>query len=61
MSMSLKTTPCSLESFPFVKQLAGLIEEHLDLGPSTDRHVLKCTSLPHKSLPKVYTLVGPKS
>ena len=35
MSMSSKTTPFSLELFPFVKQLAGLIEEHLDLGPRT--------------------------
>ena len=33
--MSSKTTPCSLELFPFVKQLAGLIEENLDLDPST--------------------------
>ena len=32
MSMSLKATPFSLELFSFVKQLAGLIEEHLDLG-----------------------------
>ena len=32
MSMSSKTTPFSLELFSFVKQLAGLIEEHLDLG-----------------------------
>ena len=36
MSMSSKTTSCSMELFPFVKQLAGLIEEHLDLGPSMD-------------------------
>ena len=36
MSMNSKMTPCSLEWFPFVKQLAGLIEGHLDLGPSTD-------------------------
>ena len=36
MSMSSKTTPRSLELFLFVKQYAGLIEEHLDLGPSTD-------------------------
>ena len=34
--MSSKTTPCSLELFSLVKQLAGLIEGHLDLGPSTD-------------------------
>ena len=39
LSMSSKTTPyrSSLELFPFVKQLAqvaGLIEDHLDLGPS---------------------------
>ena len=26
----------SLELFPFVKQLAELIEEHIDLGPSMD-------------------------
>ena len=36
MSMSSKIPPCSLEVFPFVKQLAGLIEDNLDLGPSTD-------------------------
>ena len=35
MSMSSKTTPFSLELFSFVKQLAGLIEEHLDLGPTS--------------------------
>ena len=34
MRMSSKTTPFSLEVLPFVKQLAGLIEEHLDLGPT---------------------------
>ena len=44
MSMSLKTTPFSLEKmFSFFKHLAGLIEEHLDLGlirgPTTDRHL----------------------
>ena len=33
--VSSKTTQCSLELFPFVKQLAGLIEEHLDLDSST--------------------------
>ena len=33
MSMSSKTIPFSLELFSFVKHLAGLIEEHLDLGP----------------------------
>ena len=32
--MSSKTTPFSLELFSFVKKLAGLIEEHLDLGPT---------------------------
>ena len=38
----LKTTPFSLELFSFVKPLAGLIEEHLDLGATTtDRQVLK--------------------
>ena len=36
MSMSSKTTLCSMKLFPFDKQLGGLIEEHLDLGPSTD-------------------------
>ena len=36
MSMSSKIPPCSLVVFHFVKQLAELIEEHLDLGPSTD-------------------------
>ena len=30
VSMRSNTTPFSLELFPFVKQLAGLIEEHLD-------------------------------
>ena len=42
MSMSPKTAPFSLELltlFFFFKQLAGLIEEHLDLGPTTDRRV----------------------
>ena len=33
--MSSKNNPFSLELFSFVKQLAGLIEEHLDLGPSS--------------------------
>ena len=59
MSMSSKTTPFSLELFSFVKQFAGLIEENLDLGPSTNRQVLKSTYL-HKSLPKIPTLVKPK-
>ena len=59
MSMSPKTTPFSLELFSFFKQLAGLIEEHLDLGPTTDRQFLKSTYL-HKSLPKIPTLVEPK-
>ena len=61
MSMCSKTTPfiSSLELFPFVKQLAGLIEEHLDLCPTMDRQVLKRTYL-HKSLPKIPTLGGPK-
>ena len=56
--MGSKTTP-SLELFPFVKKLAGLIEEHLDLGPTTNLQVLKSTYL-HKFLPKITTLVGPK-
>ena len=55
MSMSSKTTPFSLELFSFVKQLA----EHLDLGPATDRRILKSTYL-HMSLPKIPTLVEPK-
>ena len=59
MSMSPKTTPFSVELFSFFKQLAGLIEEHLDLGPTTDRQVLKSTYL-HMSLPKIPTLVEPK-
>ena len=59
MSMSPKTTPFSLELFSFFKQLAGLIEEHLDLGPTTDRQFLKSTYL-HMSLPKIPTLVEPK-
>ena len=51
--MSSKTKPFSLELFSFFKQLAGLIEleEHLDLGPTTDRQVLKSAYL-HNSLPK---------
>ena len=57
--MSSKTSSFSLELFSFVKQLAGLIEEHLDLDPTMDRQVLKSTYL-HKSLPKIPTLVGPK-
>ena len=52
MSMSSKTTPYSLELFPFVKQLAGLVGEHGSTG-------FKSTYL-HKSLPKIPTLVGPK-
>ena len=36
MSMSSKTTPLSLELFSFVKQFAGLIERHLDLGPTVN-------------------------
>ena len=54
-----KTTPSSLELLSFFKQLAGLIEEHLDLGPSTDRQFLRSTYL-HMSLPKSPTLVEPK-
>ena len=52
MSMSSKTTQFSLELFSCVKQLTGLIEEHLDLGLTyTDRQVLKSTYLhkPHIS------------
>ena len=52
MSMRSKTTPFSLELFSFVKKLAGLIDEHLDKGPTADRQVLKITYL-HKSLPKI--------
>ena len=52
----LKTTPFSLELFPFVKQSARLIEEHLYLGP---QQVLKSSYL-HKSLPKIPTFVGSK-
>ena len=33
----LKTTPFRLELLSSIKQLAGLIQEHLDLGPTTDR------------------------
>ena len=51
VSMSPKTTPFSLELFSFFKQLTGLIEEHLDLGPTTERQVLKST-YHHMSLPK---------
>ena len=57
--MSSKTTPLSLELFSFFKQLAGLIEELLDLGPTTDRQILKSTYL-RMSLPKIPTLVEPK-
>ena len=57
--MSSKTTPFSLELFSFFKQLAGLIEEHLDLGPTRDRQVLKSSYL-HMSLPKIPTLVKSK-
>ena len=49
MNSSSKTTPFSLEVFSFFKPLAGLIEEHLDLGPTMDRQVLKSTYL-HMSL-----------
>ena len=55
----LKTTPFSLELFSFVKQLACLIGGHLDLGPTTDRQVLKSSYL-HKSLPKISILVIPE-
>ena len=43
----------------FFKKLAGLIEEHLDLSPTTDRQVLKSTYL-YMSQPKIPTLVEPK-
>ena len=58
--MSSKTIPFSLELFSFVKQLAGLIEEQLDLGPTYYGSTgFKSTYL-HKSLPKIPTLVGSK-
>ena len=60
VSMSSKTTPFSSELFSIVKQLAGLIEGHLNLGATTDLHVFKSTYL-HKSLSKIPTLVRPKS
>ena len=50
----LKTTPFCLELLSFFIQLAGLIDEHLDLGPTTDRQVLKSTYL-HMSLPEIPT------
>ena len=50
---------CNCFLCPFVKQLAGIIEENLDLGPTTDRQVLKSTFL-YKSPPKFPTLVGPR-
>ena len=53
------TREFSLELFSFCQQFAGLIEEHLDLGPTTDRQVLKSTYL-YMSLPKIPTLVEPK-
>ena len=56
MSMSSKTAPFSLELFSFVKQLAGLIEEHLDLGLTY--HGL--TGLRSNYLHKFPTLVGLK-
>ena len=40
MSMRSKTSPFSLELFSIVKQLAGLIEEHIDLSPTY--HGLTC-------------------
>ena len=57
MRMSSKTTPFSLELFSFVKQLAELIEEHLDLGPTF--HGSACFEK-HQFLPKSPTLVGLK-
>ena len=59
MSMSSKTTPyrSSLELFPIVKllaQVAGLIEDHLDLGPSPYHGSTGFKKhLPRKSLPKI--------
>ena len=44
--------------FSFFKQLAGLIEEHLDFGPTRDRPVFKSAYL-HMPLPKIATLVEP--
>ena len=44
MSISSKTTPFSLELFSFLN--SWFIEERLDLGPTTDRQVLKSTGLP---------------
>ena len=58
MSMSAKNNS-SLELFSFFKQHAGLIKEHLDLGPTADRQVLKSTYL-HMFLTKIPTLVEPK-
>ena len=58
--MSSQTTPFSLELFSFVKQFAGIIEEHLVLGLTyPNRQALKMTYL-NKSLPQVPTLVEPK-
>ena len=59
VSMGSKATPFSLKLFSFFKPLSGLIEEHLDLGPTTVRQVLNSTYL-HMSLPKIPTLVEPK-
>ena len=51
MSMSPKL-------FSYFKQLAGLIEEHFDLGPTTNQQILKSTYL-HVFLPIITTLVEP--
>ena len=59
MSMNSKTILFSLE-FVFSFQTAcWLIEEHLDLGLTWDRQVLKSAYL-HMSLPKIPKLVEPK-
>ena len=47
--MSSKTSPFNFEIVYFCQiQFAGLIETHLDLGPTTDWQVLKSSYL-HKS------------
>ena len=60
--MSSKSTLISLELiyFCFLSniQLTDLIEEHLDLSPTTMGLRIDSTYL-HKSLPKIATLVGP--
>ena len=56
MSMSSKTTHLVWKCFLFSNSLLGF----LDLGPTTDRQVLKSTYL-HMSLPKIINYVEPKS